>query len=818
MVWECTRREVLNRSAVGAGIAKGVPDGGFESASGQEAAPSGEVVDAHGAPVADARLELFDATDRTRLAAAATDANGQFTLDVGSVPDDGELLLLARKEIVTETAGTEVRNDWFTTLTAGPSDLETTLGGRFSLDKELLLYPTQLTDGDTSLGVVSVWRHVGNPYNPSRNLPQGLHDPTRQIFSIEVTNAVGERTGSEAHEIHSERYDLSSGLFSLTFPEDVVLVDYGSQTDLDVAEGVTVRGAETQSPAESPGPAVAWHPTRTGLPAYEAGRKLSTNTYAELSSTDAQSIDKIEDELKRAVGVIPGVGAALNIVEALSAGFGDPWEKSAELTFSVPPETTDPNTHDTAMLGWQSDNVVVDLDESSVVFRVPTEFQYDAEDRSSLFVFQANWEFDTISGIGSGSGVTRVVHGRGPSGRIERSDSLPDSVDVSGVLLEPDGAPASENTLAVFTVDDKSLLSMVTTREDGSFTYTAPTEQRHDIQLYQLYDADTDNETFDPDGPIGPRDGTPDLFAVTQLQATRARDLGSIELPEAYPVEVRVVDQDGIPVENARVAVEHYNGEADAGITPYPTNADGYFVWGASKSTGIELRGDVRIEVQPPEGSDRFADETYTRELAVTAPTEIEVTLERSGESPAFRTDFSDESLDDYVMIAGSRDDWNVEPKIDGNSLHASREEGKAFAVLDPETYSWGGDRDVRVDFVTEVANYKKNAYVVVGDGSDLWFGRVGVQGNGVNIIHDEGGTLDWETVQKESVSVTPGEVHTLALRIRDDTLTLRLDGTDHLEHTHEDSIGAGTVGVGTTGGIPHETWFDNLTVIDRGE
>lgn len=35
------------------------------------------------------------------------------------------------------------------------------------------------------------------------------------------------------------------------------------------------------------------------------------------------------------------------------------------------------------MLGWQSDNVVVDLDESSVVFSVPAEFQYKSEDRSS---------------------------------------------------------------------------------------------------------------------------------------------------------------------------------------------------------------------------------------------------------------------------------------------------------------------------------------------------------------------------------------------------------------------------------------------------
>ncbi|NHN46603.1 carboxypeptidase regulatory-like domain-containing protein [Halostella sp. JP-L12] len=813
-----TRREILNRSAAGAVVAKDVRGRWGRRSAAQSVSVTGQIVDAHATPVGNARVELFDAAARSKVAEAETDANGEYTLSFDAFSADQEPLVIARKEVVRETAGTEVRNDWFTTQVYGSSVLETALSGRIPIDKELLVYPTQLTDGDTSLGVVTVWRHVGNPYSDTQQLPLGIHGLTQQIFSIEVTNAVGGRTGRDPHEIHSERYDLSSGMFSLTFPEDAVLVDYGSQDDIDVAGGVTVKGTETQSPAESPGPAVAWHPLRTGIPAYEASRKLSSNTYAELSSADAESLDEIEDELKRAIGVIPGVGAALNIVDSLTTGFGDPWENSAELTEPMPPETRNPNTHDTAMLGWQSDNVVVDLDEASVVFRVPVEFQYESEDRSSLFVCQANWEFDTISGVGSGSGVARVVRGRGPSGRVEQPESTPDAVEISGTILEPGGAPAAANTLAVFTVEDQSLLTMVTTREDGSFSYTAPTDWRHDVQYYQLNDADTDNDTFEPQGPVGPRDGTPDLFAVTQLQPTQSRDIGSVELPEAYPVEIDVVDQSGQPVGNARVAVEHYNDEADAGITPYPTNADGRFVWDGSETTGMELRGDVRVEVRPPADSDRFADETYTRELAVTDPTRVEVALEGAGDDSAgLREDFSEGSFDEYVVIAGSRDDWNVEEKIDGNSLHASRGEGKAFAVLDPNEYSWGGDRDVRVDFVTEVSNYKKNAYLVVGDGNDRWFGRVGVQGNGVNIFYDEGSTLEWETVEKGSVTVEPGEVHTLALRIRGDTITLSLEGTDQLEHAHSDAIGAGTVGVGTTGGIPHETWFDNLTVNERG-
>lgn len=207
---------------------------------------------------------------------------------------------------------------------------------------------------------------------------------------------------------------------------------------------------------------------------------------------------------------------------------------------------------------------------------------------------------------------------------LERTGEQP-SGDVTGRILKPDGSPAAEHTLVIYEVDPSNLVEMVTTDEEGYFSYSSP-GARHDIQYYQLTDANTDNKRFDPRGPVGPRDGSPDFFALTQLQG--AGDLGTFELPEAYPLDIRVVDGDDNPIQNARVTVEHYNDEADAGLGPYLTTADGYFVWGGS-DTGIEIRGDVNLVVRPPEGSDNYEISKTEREVQVTEPATVDVTLDQ---------------------------------------------------------------------------------------------------------------------------------------------------------------------------------------------
>jgi len=207
---------------------------------------------------------------------------------------------------------------------------------------------------------------------------------------------------------------------------------------------------------------------------------------------------------------------------------------------------------------------------------------------------------------------------------LERADD-PDSDVVTGRIRQPDGAPAAQHTLVIYTVENSELVTMVTTDEEGAFSYEAP-GARHDIQYYQMYDTDTSNKRFDPGGPRGPRDGVPDVFALAQHEGTGS--LGTVELPEAYPLDVRVVDRDGDPIEGALVTIEHYNDEADAGLEEYPTNADGYFVWGGTE-TGIEVRGDVRVLVRPPEDSDDYEDTERERDLRVTEPVTIEVTLGR---------------------------------------------------------------------------------------------------------------------------------------------------------------------------------------------
>lgn len=199
--------------------------------------------------------------------------------------------------------------------------------------------------------------------------------------------------------------------------------------------------------------------------------------------------------------------------------------------------------------------------------------------------------------------------------------------EVTGRILQPDGAPAAKDTLVIYRVADKELVEWVTTDEDGYFSYSVDTDERYDIQYYQVYDTNTDNNRFDPGGPRGPRDGVPDLFALVQHQGPDT--LGTLELPEAYPLDIRVIDGDDNPIENARVTVEHYSADdADAGLGPRLTNQNGYFVWGGG-NTGIELRGDVNVVVRPPEGSNNYEISEKERDIQVTSPTTLEVILDQ---------------------------------------------------------------------------------------------------------------------------------------------------------------------------------------------
>ncbi|MFC7082007.1 carboxypeptidase-like regulatory domain-containing protein [Halorussus caseinilyticus] len=109
------------------------------------------------------------------------------------------------------------------------------------------------------------------------------------------------------------------------------------------------------------------------------------------------------------------------------------------------------------------------------------------------------------------------------------------------------------------------------------------------------------------------------------MNLSASTDFGDYRLGEGHVVDVRVVDANGDPVENANVTLGHNRFGVSSGWRN-DTNANGYFSQFGRR--GMELSGNVTVDVTPPENSTRFAERLYTRNLDVTNDTTVTVTLD----------------------------------------------------------------------------------------------------------------------------------------------------------------------------------------------
>ncbi|MFB6296507.1 MAG: choice-of-anchor D domain-containing protein, partial [Halobacteriales archaeon] len=213
--------------------------------------------------------------------------------------------------------------------------------------------------------------------------------------------------------------------------------------------------------------------------------------------------------------------------------------------------------------------------------------------------------------------------------------TLQERIRVNGTIRESDGTPAANDTIFVSRFVNGSeayfLSHKPITGSTGAFDVQLQAGEKHDFQYYQgnftAVVTDTANET------VFPRDGSPDLYALTQVNSTGDVDLGNRTLPEAYVVNVSVVDEDGDPVKNASVESRHFSSTSGATAgTLAKTSANGLIYdrrgeWWAP-DPGIELVGNASLEVRPPANESRFYNRTYTRDLNVTAHTNLTVTLQ----------------------------------------------------------------------------------------------------------------------------------------------------------------------------------------------
>lgn len=150
--------------------------------------------------------------------------------------------------------------------------------------------------------------------------------------------------------------------------------------------------------------------------------------------------------------------------------------------------------------------------------------------------------------------------------------------------------------------------------EDGAFEATVEAGARYVLTFYHI------------DGTGSYRtdaDGVPLLYGLTDDVEITAdtTDIGSYEVPEGHRTRIRFEDPDGNPVQRLDVGFRTTTGGGTGG-GQFTTNAAGYVYADDEADPGVELAGEVGIELNVPgeEGGSQIDQFDVTEERAVTIP------------------------------------------------------------------------------------------------------------------------------------------------------------------------------------------------------
>ncbi|MFB6199857.1 MAG: hypothetical protein ABEJ83_03185 [Candidatus Nanohaloarchaea archaeon] len=180
------------------------------------------------------------------------------------------------------------------------------------------------------------------------------------------------------------------------------------------------------------------------------------------------------------------------------------------------------------------------------------------------------------------------------------------------------------------------------------------------------------------------------------------------------------------------------------------------------------------------------------------------VTATAQGEEEEYSDDFSSGSLDDYVVRGGSRNDWNIENKIDGNSLHViGKADENTHLLVDPNKQVWPGEGVIEFDFKVDPSYFNKNAKVAFGPADDLTTFRIAVQG---------------DSVMGQEAELPDDDLYSVRVEVEGKIITVTFPShPDKGPFTREldEPVDPGTAGVGqhTQSFKTGETWFDNLAI-----
>jgi len=364
---ELSDSEIATIYERGGGTVGGPDDGGIDGAL------TGRMVTPNGDPV-QGTVEIYRGDDDELLVETASNTDGWFSLtesELDTVTGAGRLNLLLSGD------------NWFDGTSVTGSSLAGEDGSDWELNRELLYGPTIAESEARRLGQLSVWRQVGFP------------DATKQVINVEVTNTNADTgTGQEPSDIIGSAYDLTSGIFTLSFDEATVDVNYGPATDVDFGQEMRVASVDTLSPWRGDiEPVETFHPDETGVPMAGA----TAIDYAELETTEQE--EAINEGAGKIIGTVPVLSDVLTVTDAFEWAVGDPVSESASLGIEEP-EDVNPNVRDTAALPWKSDDNV--YQETSVVASFP--IRLTSEERTKIDV-RGEWKFESwLGGFGTGRG------------------------------------------------------------------------------------------------------------------------------------------------------------------------------------------------------------------------------------------------------------------------------------------------------------------------------------------------------------------------------------------------------------------------------
>lgn len=350
---------------------------------------AGTVLDIGGNPVPGATVKLYDrAADADSIVLETTTSEGE---DAGAFafPELADDSVRERFSDGDGTAALAVRaGDWFDTLLIPTLFEQLPLGIDITLKQELLTGPEFVTNDDRTHGKLSMltcWRMIVSS--------------TAQTVFVEVSD-VRDRSGFEPYEIGGgHANNLGGGGFSLTALGEDLWVNFGPQTNVDGTQPDAIQVLTLNNSDDNPD-RVSWHPVRTGLPMYALGRGFTS-----ISTTDVERSNTIDEGIGKLVGgvggVIPGVSALISWIDAISWAFGERLEYEAtlgDILTGVPdpldPTSTqkvpDPNTHTTAVIGWEPDNPIYNREASAAVAMIPLKFREETTGQTPITV-RAEW-------------------------------------------------------------------------------------------------------------------------------------------------------------------------------------------------------------------------------------------------------------------------------------------------------------------------------------------------------------------------------------------------------------------------------------------